>query len=82
MIGVLDDSDSEDECEAEDETDMGEAEKDILTKHIKEDTTFDEKVLESLPKLEEFIPEEYFPDALMVHRQGQVRRFYSSHSPR
>ena len=76
MIGVLgEDYDSEDERGAESEkTAEDGAEPEALTKHIKADSTFDEEVLAGLPKLEECIPEEYFPDALMVHRQGQVRR--------
>ena len=84
MIGVLDEeSDSEDEHESEDEeTDKGEVQSEVLTKHIKADSTFDEEVLKGLPKLEEFIPEEYFPDALMVHRQGQVRHSSSLYTLR
>lgn len=76
MIGFPgDDSDSEDEREAEsEENDVGETEPEALTKYINADGIFDQDVLAELPKLEESIPEEYFPDALMVHRQGQVRR--------
>ncbi|EPT03271.1 hypothetical protein FOMPIDRAFT_1116483 [Fomitopsis schrenkii] len=82
MIGVLgEDSDSEDECEAEDEQ-AGETEPEALTKCISAGGIFDQDVLAQLPKLEEFLPEEYFPDALIVHRQDQEPTKYKRILPK
>ncbi|KAH9834784.1 uncharacterized protein C8Q71DRAFT_849124 [Rhodofomes roseus] len=50
--------------------------------YMNDDGRFKEDIIADLPKLEEFIPEEYFPDALLVHRVNHEPRKYKRVLPK
>ncbi|KZT64225.1 hypothetical protein DAEQUDRAFT_732892 [Daedalea quercina L-15889] len=90
VIGLID-SDSESEggegvAENGDhdnaDADDVEPEEEDPAKYLDDNGQFDRMVLASLPKLEEFIPEEYFPDALMVIRTGGHPKKYKRILPK
>jgi len=53
-----------------------------LTHGLEKEPPFNKNIIPQLPKLEEFIPEEYFPDVLVVHQVDKVSIKYARVFPK
>ncbi|KAH9931571.1 uncharacterized protein B0H18DRAFT_952725 [Fomitopsis serialis] len=77
-----DEKDEDQDMADVDEIEDGVAPTEASEAYIKENGCFNETFLADIPKLEEFIPEEYFPDALIVHRTSREPAKYKRIFPK